>query len=200
MEGWAGIVLAAGNGRAHEVTNPQGAAPHLRQADAAAIPWTCLRGLGVGRIIVVVSPLNRAAIEGLLGDSVDYALQPEPLGTADAVNCALPLLGNACSQVLVQNGDTPLVQPDSIRLLTNRHQGQGNQMTMLTGEGQYAQDMGRVMRDDQGQIAEIVEAKDFTGCAEAPAEVNAGSLLFPTGLASPGIAGPAGQVPAAKNT
>ncbi len=177
MEGWAGIVLAAGNGarmksRIPKVLHPICGKPMLRY------PLDLLRGLGVGRIIIVVSPFNRAAIEAFLGDSVDYALQPEPQGTADAVNCALPLLDDACSQVLVQNGDTPLVQPDSIQLLTNRHQGQGNQMTMLTAEGLYAQDMGRVMRDDQGQIAEIVEANDFTGCAEAPAEVNAGTYCF----------------------
>ena len=177
MEGWAGIVLAAGNGarmksRIPKALHPICGKPMLRY------PLDLLRSLGVGRIIVVVSPSNRTAIEGLLGDSVDYALQPEPLGTADAVSCALPLLGDACSQVLIQNGDTPLVQPDSIQLLTNRHQGQGNQMTMLTAEGLFAQDMGRVMRDDQGQVAEIVEAKDFTGCAEAPAEVNAGTYCF----------------------
>ena len=177
MEGWAGIVLAAGNGarmksRIPKVLHPICGKPML------SYPLDLLRSLEVGRIIVVVSPSNRTAIQGLLGDSVGYALQPEPLGTADAVNCALPLLGDACSQVLVQNGDTPLVQPDSIKLLTNRHQEQGNQMTMLTAEGLYAQDMGRVMRDDQGQVAEIVEAKDFTGCAEAPAEVNAGTYCF----------------------
>ena len=177
MEGWAGIVLAAGNGarmksRIPKVLHPICGKPML------SYPLDLLRSLEVGRIIVVVSPSNRTAIEGLLGDSVDYALQPEPLGTADAVSCALPLLGDACSQVLIQNGDTPLVQPDSIQLLTNRHQGQGNQMTMLTAEGLFAPDMGRVMRDDQGQVAGIVEANDFTGCAEAPAEVNAGTHCF----------------------
>ena len=177
MEGWAGIVLAAGNGARMKSRIPKALHP-ICGKPMLSYPLDLLRSLGVGRIIVVVSPSNRTAIEGLLGDSVDYALQPEPLGTADAVNCALPLLGDACSQVLVQNGDTPLVQPDSIKLLTNRHQEQGNQMTMLTAEGLYAQDMGRVMRDDQGQIAEIVEAKDFTGCAEAPAEVNAGTYCF----------------------
>ena len=177
MEGWAGIVLAAGNGARMKSRIPKALHP-ICGKPMLSYPLDLLRSLGVGRIIVVVSPSNRTAIEGLLGDSVDYALQPEPLGTADAVNCALPLLGDACSQVLVQNGDTPLVQPDSIQILTNRHQEQGNQMTMLTAEGLYAQDMGRVMRDDQGQIAEIVEAKDFTGCAEAPAEVNAGTYCF----------------------
>ena len=66
MEGWAGIVLAAGNGarmksRIPKVLHPICGKPMLRY------PLDLLRGLGVGRIIIVVSPFNRAAIEAFLG-------------------------------------------------------------------------------------------------------------------------------------
>ena len=177
MNEWAGVILAAGNGermksRIPKVLHLICGKPMLRY------PVDLLRGMGVERIVVVVSPSNRAAIEGLLGDSVDYALQPQPRGTADAVNCALPRLSDTSSQVLVQNGDTPLVQPDSIQLLTSRHLEQGNRMTMLTAEGVFIQDVGRVIRDSQGQVTQIIEAQDLTDLEDPPAEINAGAYCF----------------------
>ena len=177
MKGWAGIVLAAGQGtrmnsRIPKVLHPICGKPMLRY------PIELLKGLGIERIIVVVSPSNRSAIEGLLGDDVIYALQPEPKGTSDAVACALPLMEEDCSHVLVQNGDVPLVQLESLEILADRHQGRGNRMTLLTATGLFTQDLGRVIREGNGRVTGIVEARDFTGDELAPAEVNVGVYCF----------------------
>ena len=177
MDQWAGIVLAAGQGtrmksRVPKVLHPLCGKPML------CYPVELLRDLGVQRIIVVVSPANRPAIEGLLGSSVVYAVQREPLGTGDAVSCALPMVGDGCSQLLALNGDVPLIRPESLRALVERHRERQNLMTLLTAEGVFAPDLGRVAREEAGQVTGIVEAQDSTGGEFFGAEVNVGAYCF----------------------
>jgi bifunctional UDP-N-acetylglucosamine pyrophosphorylase/glucosamine-1-phosphate N-acetyltransferase len=140
-----------------------------------------LRQVGIGRIVVVVSPGNGPAIRHLLGDSVEYATQPQVLGTGDAVSRAVGMLDGQAEHVVVQNADVPLVQPESMHRLMNCHVSQAHQMTMLTVAGIHTNDLGRVVRDETGLVTEIVEASDWSGPRDAPAEVNVGTYCFRTG-------------------
>jgi bifunctional UDP-N-acetylglucosamine pyrophosphorylase/glucosamine-1-phosphate N-acetyltransferase len=140
-----------------------------------------LRQLGLGRIVVVVSPGNGPAVRQLLGDSVEYATQPQVLGTGDAVSRAVELVGDQAEHILVQNADVPLVHSESMRRLWDCHASQDNQMTMLTVAGVLARDLGRVVRNEMGLVTDIVEAADWRGPRDAPAEVNVGTYCFQTG-------------------
>ena len=141
-------------------------------------PVDLLQGIGVERTLVVVSPANQSAIRDLLGNTVEYAEQPQPLGTAHALSCALPLLDGDCSHILLLNADAPLVTSRSVRNLVQCHLERENAMTFLTAEGLFAEDMGRVLRDDKGNVTGIVEARDYDGPCDVPAEVNAGVYCF----------------------
>jgi bifunctional UDP-N-acetylglucosamine pyrophosphorylase/glucosamine-1-phosphate N-acetyltransferase len=55
------------------------------------------------------------------------------------------------------------------------------QMTLLTATGMVTQDLGRILRDAQGRVIDIVEAADWTGDAATPSEVNGGFYCFATG-------------------
>ena len=180
MQHWVGIVLAAGDGSRMKSRIPK---PLHRVGGKELIryPVELLRGLDVEQVIVVASPGNRSVIESLLGDSVEYAVQPRPLGTADALACAMPLLDRGCAHVLLQNADAPLVQPESLQTLADCHLKQGNGMTFLTADGLFTEDLGRVQRDKNGKVAGIVEASEFTGDPYLPAEVNAGVYCFQAG-------------------
>jgi bifunctional UDP-N-acetylglucosamine pyrophosphorylase/glucosamine-1-phosphate N-acetyltransferase len=140
-----------------------------------------LRQVNIGRIVVVVSPDNGPAIRHLLGDSVEYATQPQVLGTGDAVSRAVGMLDGQAEHVVVQNADVPLVQPESMHRLMNCHVSQAHQMTMLTVAGIHTNDLGRVVRDETGLVTDIVEASDWSGPGDAPAEVNVGTYCFRTG-------------------
>jgi bifunctional UDP-N-acetylglucosamine pyrophosphorylase/glucosamine-1-phosphate N-acetyltransferase len=144
-------------------------------------PVDLLRQLGLGRIVVVVSPGNGPAVRQLLGDSVEYATQPQVLGTGDAVSRAVELVGDQVEHILVQNADVPLVHSESMRRLWDCHASQDNQMTMLTVAGVLARDLGRVVRNEMGLVTDIVEAADWRGPRDAPAEVNVGTYCFQTG-------------------
>lgn len=177
MDQWAGIVLAAGQGarmksRIPKVLHPLCGKPIL------SYPIGLLQALGLQRIIVVVSPTNRSSIEGLVGSGVAYAVQPEPRGTGNAAASALPLVDDDCSQVVILNGDVPLIRPESLQVLVERHRERQNMMTLLTAEGVYAPDLGRVARNEAGQVTGIVEAQDSTGGEFFGAEVNVGAYCF----------------------
>ncbi len=189
MQGWAGIILAAGRGsrmnsRIPKALHPVCGQPMLRY------PVRLLNGLGISKIVVVVSPDNRSAIRELLGDAVTYALQRRPRGTGDAVARAMPLLDDDCSQVLVLNCDMPLVSLNSLQALTQRHHHRENRMTLLTATGLPPGDLGRVVRDEGGQVDGIVEARDLPDDIDAldgfpgglpggfNAEVNVGVYCF----------------------
>jgi bifunctional UDP-N-acetylglucosamine pyrophosphorylase/glucosamine-1-phosphate N-acetyltransferase len=51
-------------------------------------------------------------------------------------------------------------------------------MTLLTVGGVRTHDLGRVLRDGKGQVIDIVEAADWNGPVDAPAEVNVGVYCF----------------------
>ncbi len=139
-----------------------------------------LQSVGVERVIVVVSPDSQAAIKKLLGDAVDYAVQPEPLGTADALaRCATVLEGNAW-HVLVTGGDTPLVTTESVLRLMADHADRSSQMSLLTVTGSRLIDLGRVITKEN-RVLRIVEADDASGTPdEASDQVNAGVYCFET--------------------
>lgn len=108
-------------------------------------------------------------VKNEFGDEVAYAYQAEQLGTAHAVQTALPLLDDGVEHVVVLNGDHPFVSPETIQRLVNTQKQNSGPLTLATvlvhddDEFQkhfYA--LGRVVRDNNGQIKEIVEKKDAT--------------------------------------
>ena len=75
------------------------------------------RAAGVAECVVVVgSGPEAGAVREAAGDGVRFAVQPQPLGTGHAVECAREAAGDA-DFVLIMNGDVPLVLPDTLRRL-----------------------------------------------------------------------------------
>ncbi len=179
-----GIVLAAGRGSRMRSRKPK---PLHRAAGKELIryPIELLLACGVERIVVVTSPENRDAIRGLIGDSVQYAVQPAPDGTGDALACGLAALSGSPSVVVALSGDTPLVRPESVRKLIDEHRGNARRcMTILSATDVFAGDLGRIQRSSAnepvgaGPVTGIVEAADLPDVTPGPAEVNTGVYCF----------------------
>ena len=134
------------------------------------------KGAGYDRIVVIVSPSNDVPIRELLGDSVEYAIQADMLGTGHAVLQAKELLRDV-ETVAVLNGDVPLVRPETLRSLVECHESMGASATLLTAHSD-APDLGRVVRDSDGTIVGIVEEQDADEQVKAIGEVNVGSYCF----------------------
>ncbi len=131
------------------------------------------RAAGVERIVVVASPST-----GDLYDGVDVAVQEEPRGTGDAVRCAREALGDFDPDVLVLNGDVPALRPETLAALVETHRGAGAAATVLSFEPADAAAYGRIVRDGNGGLARIVEARDASPEELALGEVNAGIYVF----------------------
>ena len=177
MENWAGVIMAAGEGRRMVSKMPK-PLHKVCGKEMVRYPVELLRALGVGRILVVVSPATESSLREVLGDSVDYVVQPTPKGTGDAAAWAVKALPPDASNIVLLGSDSPLIRLDSLRQLVNKHQGDHNDMTMLTAPDMLTEDLGRVVRDDRDAIVDLVEARDWEGDAWAPAEVNAGVYCF----------------------
>src|SRR5258707_9831057 len=84
---------------------------------------------GAGKVVVVEGPGRE--LEPVLDGRVEFAIQEQPRGTADAVSAAVPQLGDA-STVIVINGDTPLVAGSLLRELAAAHAKSGAAATIAT--------------------------------------------------------------------
>ncbi len=182
--GVVGMILAAGRGSRMRSRKPK-PLHHAAGKELIRYPIDLLAECGVDRIVVVTSPDNCAAISGLFGDGVTYAVQPKPNGTADAVACGMAALPAPPSQVVVLAGDTPLVRSESVRKLMADHaNGSERRMTILSATDVFAEDLGRIQRGNPatgeplGPVAAIVEAVDLEQTSAGPAEVNTGVYCF----------------------
>ena len=109
----AGVVMAAGQGTRMRSRIPK-PLHKVCGKEMVRYPVELLKAAGASRVLVVVSPDNQDAIQAVMGDSVEYAVQPERDGTGGALACCAPLLQGQAERVLVIGGDTPLVTPKSM--------------------------------------------------------------------------------------
>lgn len=138
------------------------------------------------RPIVVVSALNERMFRKALGDTVDYAVQKEQLGTGHAVKSAREAIGSA-DRVIVLYGDHPFLRPEVIREIAWLQEMNPNAFVMLTatvpnfeGDFQTFARWGRILRDDAQRVTAIREAKDTTSDELRVTEVNPAIFAFPT--------------------
>ena len=128
---------------------------------------------------VMVIGHQRDAVQGAVGDRARFAVQEEQLGTGHAVLQAASVLNDAAGKrVLILSGDVPLTRPETLRRLLDEHERGGNALTLLTMKLANPAMYGRIVRDDSGGVARIVEFKDANDDEKRIDEVNAGIYVF----------------------
>ena len=174
------VILAAGEGTRMRSALPKVLHP-LCGRPLIAWPVAAAREAGVGRVIVVDNPTRR--LQEHLPEGVEVAIQEEPRGTGDAVAAAASLLDPAATVVVI-NGDLALLTADAIRSLVEAHEAAGAAATMATMELDEPGAYGRVIRDSDGSVLRVAEAKaagDATAEELEIREVNAGVYAFDGG-------------------
>ncbi len=135
-----------------------------------------------------IEPSRRIVIVGYRSDLVKEALQSFPglefveqtqqLGTGHAIQQLLPHLEGFQGDLLVLNGDVPLLQPPTLKLLLQTHQENQNAATLLTAQMPNPQGYGRVFCDAQDFLQQIVEDRDCTTAQKQNRRINAGVYCF----------------------
>lgn len=171
------VVMAAGKSTRMKSRLPKPLHPICGKPLLAYLLDACEQA-GISRVIVVVGHEAERVQEAFAGRCV-FALQAEPLGTGHAVMSAKPLLADYTGDLLVLPGDTPLVDSQTLQKLIAHHRRSGASATMLSAilphdAGMY----GRVLRDAQGKVLGIVEAKDATPEQLAGREINTSIYCF----------------------
>ncbi|HET9162649.1 MAG TPA: bifunctional UDP-N-acetylglucosamine diphosphorylase/glucosamine-1-phosphate N-acetyltransferase GlmU [Solirubrobacterales bacterium] len=171
------LVMAAGEGTRMRSSTPKMLHPVCGRP-LVAWPILAAREAGAGRVAAIVSP-GRDISAGFPGE-VETVVQPEPDGTGGAVRAALPLI-EAAETVLVLSGDHPLISAEVVSGFLAAHAGSGAAATMMTIELEDPGSYGRVVRDADGGIERVVEAKavgDASAEELAIREINAGTYAF----------------------
>ena len=176
MSEWVGVVLAAGEGRRMNSNIPK-VLHHVCGKPMISHVVEGLKRAGVERVLVVASSANREGIQQVLGDSVEYVVQSQPLGTGHAVMQCSDVVENPHANVLVAMGDAPLIHPRTFMGLMARHSESNAALTLLTARDFKQRDLGRVRRDDGGRVCAVVEAAEADGMNLGD-EVNAGVYCF----------------------
>ena len=145
----------------------------------------------VGHVIAAVNALTPSELRVVVGHSRESVeahiaeiapvattiFQAERNGTGHAVQLALqgaPTSGT----VLVVAGDTPLLNPLTLKEFLAAHIEAGNEVSVLTAQLPDPKGYGRIIRDEDGSILRIVEERDADDFEKAIDEINTGVYLF----------------------
>lgn len=176
----ATVILAAGYGTRMKSTTPK--VVH-KVGGRSLVEWSVRVGNGVShdKPTVVVGH-GKEFVEEILGDTVYYVTQFEQLGTGHAVQQAESSLRNRSDAVIVIYGDMPLLRSETLISLASLYEAEFSNgdlaIAMLTIERDDPQGFGRIVRDENGKIQEIVEQADCTPEQLAITELNPGIYCF----------------------
>ena len=126
------------------------------------------------KIILVIGKNGEDIKRALTGKKVEFAVQDPPLGTADAVRCALPLLKGLKGSALILYADNPLLTYSIIKKLIGIKNKTKSKLALLTTKFPEPPAFGRILRDQKGEIVDIIEDADATQAQKKIKEVNAG--------------------------
>ena len=155
------IVLAAGQGKRMysslpKVLHPLAGMPMLQRVVETA------KQLNPDGIHVIFGHGGERIQKALPELSVHWVLQEQQLGTGHAVMQALPFIP-AESRILVLSGDVPLIQQNTLQQLIAQCGVEAHQQAplgLLVNVHDDPFGLGRIVRDESGQIVAVVEEKD----------------------------------------
>lgn len=172
------IVLAAGKGKRMNSKSVNKVTLYLADKPMIVHTVSLLEKVGIKEIVVVVG-FAKKSVMGVLGGKIIFAEQRKRLGTGHAALCGLKKLPKDVKDVLIINGDDSAFYPHSlIKKLIQMHFLSNAAITFLTIEKDNPFGLGRIARDNAGQVVAIVEEKDATSTQREIKEINPGCYIL----------------------
>lgn len=174
----AAIILAAGKGTRIKAKKINKTMMPLAGRPMVAYAVERLKRLDLGQIILVVG-FAKKSIMKYFNKSVIYAEQKKRLGTGHAAKAALAKLKKSIGYVLIFYGDDSAFYPKNIFIrLIKACQDKKLALSFLTLEKKNPFGLGRIVRNKQGEVVEIVEEKNTDLDQKKIKEVNLGCYCF----------------------
>jgi len=170
------VILAAGQGTRmksslHKVLHPLAGHPMLLHLLSTA------SALSPERQVVVVGAGREQVEQAVAPHGVRIAVQAEQHGTGHAVAQAREALTGFAGDVLILYGDVPLVTADTMRRMLDRLNAADRPATVVLGfRPDDAAAYGRIIADERGVIARMVEFKDASPAERAVDLCNSGLM------------------------
>lgn len=119
-------------------------------------------------------------VKGALGsfERVEFVEQNQQLGTGHAIQQLIPHLEGFTGDLLVLNGDVPLLRPQTLKHLLQTHKQHGNAATLLTAQMPNPKGYGRVFCNGENMVKQIVEDRDCSAAQKQNRRINAGVYCF----------------------
>lgn len=126
--------------------------------------------------IIVVTGFDKENVASKIAKyNVKVVEQKEQKGTADAINSLLSYLGNYNGDLLVINGDLPLIQEADLQSFVKTAKEKINiAISCVDNPAGF----GRILRDTTGTISKIAEEIELTPIQKTIKEVNVGIYIF----------------------
>ncbi|OGV91146.1 hypothetical protein A3A66_01185 [Microgenomates group bacterium RIFCSPLOWO2_01_FULL_46_13] len=187
MKDVAAVILAAGKGK--RMKSKLRNKVVLTLAERPMIGYT-VENLEKAKIsiIVVVVGFQKDSVQEVLKTRVSYVYQRQRLGTAHALQQAVPLLPKKIKYVISMYGDDSAFYPPTLfRQLYKTHLKSGAAVTVVTVEKREPAGLGRIVRDREGRIVAIIEEKNATNSQRKITEINTGLYCFSRDFLETGI-------------
>jgi len=167
------VVLAAGKGtrmksEKAKVLHEIFFRPMIHYVMDALVP------LDLAEAVVVVGHQREEVQAALALFKPTFVVQEQQLGTGHAVLAAEKVLAGREGVVFILCGDTPLVQPETLRNMLARHQESGALLTVMTTVVDDPTNYGRIISSPDGSLLRIIEEPDADPEQKAIREINAG--------------------------
>ncbi len=127
--------------------------------------------------VVVYSPATEA-VTGVFAGAARFAIQAEPRGTGDAVAAGLAEADPDAAEILVVNGDVPLLTAALLRDLLEARRLDEAVMSLIAVDAIDPTGLGRVLRTAAGSVDRIVEEKDASDEERSVSTINTGIYAF----------------------
>ncbi|MEO8361835.1 MAG: bifunctional UDP-N-acetylglucosamine diphosphorylase/glucosamine-1-phosphate N-acetyltransferase GlmU [Vicinamibacteria bacterium] len=174
------IVLAAGKGTRMKSARPKVLHEAAGQPLLQYVLDLC-RDLSAETCVVVGHEAEKVR-DAASNQGVTFATQSPQLGTGHAVQVALLDMPPAPDiPVVVLAGDVPLLRIETLRSLLALREKSQAAAALISFRISNPASYGRIVRDSEGRVTRIVEAKDATAAERLIDEVNASLYVFDGG-------------------
>lgn len=170
------VILAAGRGTRMHSELPKVLHPLAGRSLLGHVIQTA-RSLSPTAIYVVYGHQGELVKQSCADTDITWIEQTEQRGTAHAVQQVLPYLSDD-SVTLVLYGDVPLIAASTLRVLCESLPAKS--LSLLVAHLDDPTGLGRIIRNEQGQVQAIVEEKDVTPAQREIKEIYSGIMVIHT--------------------